>query len=284
MTQTEIGCGASAPQIMHDPVEAKTFVFIAGLHRSGTSVLFKSLKEHPSFSGFEATGVQEDEGQLLQTVYPPASVYGGPGKFGFHAHAHLTESSPLATKRNARELFRQWAPHWDLTKPVLLEKSPPNLIRTRFLQALYPNSSFIVILRHPIAVSYATQKWSRTQLNSLLRHWLVCHRTFEADRPFLRRVLTLKYEELASDPSRVLARIFHFLDLPAGTNSSRVRAGVNEAYFARWQDRRGKPLKRADLAALELMYERAVRRFGYSLRNPALLTRSDMDIKTDVRG
>ena len=270
----------SFPVTAYPSPEGRTFVFIAGLHRSGTSVLFKSLKEHPAVSGFDATGVMEDEGQLLQNVYPPARAYGGPGKFGFHPDAHLTETSPLATVANANALFRQWAPLWDLTKPVLIEKSPPNLIRTRFLQALYPNSFFIVILRHPIAVSYATQKWSGTQLHSLLRHWIVCHRIFEADRPFLRRVLTLKYEHFVSDPSGVLARILRILGLPCGATSTPVHSGVNNTYLARWRDRQGKPLKRAYLTGLELMYEASVRHFGYSLNDPEFVTRSDLEMET----
>jgi sulfotransferase family protein len=281
MTHPEIGCADVAPSAPFSSPVGRTFVFIAGLHRSGTSVLFKCLKEHPAISGFDGTGVTEDEGQLLQTVYPPARVHGGPGRFGFDADAHLTETSPLASPANAHELFRQWSPRWDLAKPVLVEKSPPNLIRTRFLQALYPTSFFIVILRHPIAVSYATQKWSGTELHSLLRHWIVCHRIYEADAPLLRRVLTLKYEHFVSDPSAAFDRILRFLGLPPQAITTPVRPGVNDAYFARWRNRRGKALKRAYLTGLELMYERAVRHFGYSLRDLQLVQRSGLEIETD---
>ena len=54
----------------------------------------------------------------------------------------------------------------DTGKEFLLEKSPPNIIRTRFLQAMFPNSYFINIKRHPIATSLATKKWSKTSLDS----------------------------------------------------------------------------------------------------------------------
>ena len=39
-----------------------------------------------------------------------------------------------------------------MSEPVLVEKSPPNLVRTRFLQALFPDARQIVVTRHPIAV------------------------------------------------------------------------------------------------------------------------------------
>jgi len=159
----------------------KKFVFICGLHKSGTSILFRSLRQHPMISGFAKTGVPEDEGQLLQSVFPPAKAYGGPGRFGFNPDSYLDERSSIVTEENAKQLFADWSRYWDTSKPVLLEKSPPNVVRTRFLQALFPNSFFVVILRHPVAVAYATQKWRPKDVEFLLRHWLVCHERFEAD-------------------------------------------------------------------------------------------------------
>ena len=61
----------------HMPKEDKKFVFICGLHKSGTSLLFRILRDHPDMSGFTNTGVPKDEGQHLQSVYPPAWRFGG---------------------------------------------------------------------------------------------------------------------------------------------------------------------------------------------------------------
>ncbi len=137
------------------------FVFIGGLHRSGTTLLFRILRDHPMISGFniENGAEREHEGQYLQSVFPPDPNYGGVGYFAFDDSAHLTQESELVTENNRVRLFGEWARHWDLSKGYLLEKSPPNLIQTRFLQALFPNSYFIIIVRHPIATSLATLKW-----------------------------------------------------------------------------------------------------------------------------
>lgn len=75
----------------------KTLIFIGGLHRSGTSLLHEILRRHPAVSGFANTGVPKDEGQHLQTVYPPASAFGGPGLFGFNRASFMNEDHPLAT-------------------------------------------------------------------------------------------------------------------------------------------------------------------------------------------
>ena len=86
-------------------IDEHQFVFIGGLHRSGTSLLHRCLRSHPDFSGFLDLGVPEDEGQFVQSVYP--RKYGGPGLFAFHPAAHITESSPLVTDDNRRRLYEE---------------------------------------------------------------------------------------------------------------------------------------------------------------------------------
>lgn len=60
----------------------------------------------PGASGFEDTGVPEDGGQHPQSVFEPASVYGGPGEFAFYAGAHLSEESALISAPTAITVAR----------------------------------------------------------------------------------------------------------------------------------------------------------------------------------
>src|SRR5256885_10845695 len=63
-----------------------------------------------------------------------------------------------------------------LEKKKFVEKTPENFLMTRFLQAAFPNSYFVVLRRHPVPVSIAGQKWlvNVTSLNRMFRHWLLC--------------------------------------------------------------------------------------------------------------
>lgn len=187
-------------------------VFLTGLHRSGTSPLYRLLSSHPEISGFAGTGVPEDEGQHLQGVVPPAKAYGGPGRFAFDPASYLDESSPLATAGNALAIWDAWRPWWDTQKPVLLEKSPPTLVRLRFFRALFPKSRAVVLVRHPMAVAKATQKWSGTTLAELILHWCVAHERFLADRSHLdRQVHVVRYEDCVRDTAQVIKEVLSFL-------------------------------------------------------------------------
>ena len=66
-------------------VTSPCFIFVCGLHRSGTSVLHRAIRAHPDISGIDGTKSPEDEGQHLQSVYLPGGKFGGPGAFALAA-------------------------------------------------------------------------------------------------------------------------------------------------------------------------------------------------------
>jgi hypothetical protein len=243
------------------------FVFVGGLHRSGTTLLARAIAKHDKASGFRKTDALANEGQFLQSVYPIAREFGGTGRFGFDERSHLTEDSPLATDANRERLLTEWGQYWDLDKRVLVEKSPPNLLKLRFLQALFADAAFVVIMRHPIAVSYATQKWSETSLESLIEHWLVCHEILLDDAPRIRRLMLVRYEDFVRDPEGIVARIQQRLGLAPSGATFAARSGINDAYFKRWNARL-RPLQRRQHEELARRFEERANRFGYSLVDP----------------
>jgi len=248
-------------------VSEHDFVFVGGLHRSGTTLLARAIAKHDEVSGFRKTEALANEGQFLQSVYPIAREFGGTGRFGFDERSHVTEDSPLATEENREKLIREWGEYWNLDKRIFVEKSPPNLLKLRFLQALFSEATFVAIMRHPIAVSYATQKWSETSLESLLEHWLVCHEIFLEDAPHIQRLMLVRYEDFVADPAGVVGRIQERLGLDPSGAAFKARTGINDSYFKQWNARL-RPRQKREHTELARRFEERANRFGYSLTEP----------------
>ncbi len=256
----------------------KKYIFVCGLHRSGTTIIARLISQFKQSTAFFDTGVLMDEGQYLQEVYPTTEQLGGVGVFGFKPKAHLTESSPLLTEKNIMTLRSNWENVWEKDKEIYIEKTPANVIATRFLQKAFPNSYFIVIKRHPIPVSLATQKWCCTPLHNLLDHWLRCYEAFEEDKKYLRNVYELAYESFVENPSKYLDEIAKFI----GTDHEKIsitnlEKGHNKKYFAKWVHLLTESFFKHYFHYIALKYEGKFHPYKYSL----LDDRSTINTKND---
>lgn len=241
----------------------KKYVFIGGLHRSGTSAITNILGTSNLVSILTDTNVPENEGQHIQSVYNCAGKHGGPGKFGFDINYHYTEKSKLLTKENNSKIINEWSKYWNLNKPILIEKSPPNIIHTRYLQELVNDSYFIIIIRHPIAVSLATKKWNNQSIDKHIDHWLHVHQILFNDLKKIKKYLILKYEELNIDSFE--NKISMFLkekisldsNILQNINSMKVS---NKEYF-----------KNFIPDNIKNKYEKKINKYGYTFNYPFVL-------------
>lgn len=246
--------------------EEHTLLFVGGLHRSGTTPLSRVLGDHPQVGPLRGTGVAKNEGQHLQEVYRPAIDHGGPGRFATQVGAHLTEDSPLATPESARSLWAAWSPYWNLRRPVLLEKSPPNLLMTRFLARVFPGSRQLLILRHPVVVAFATSKWMDGEAPAeLVEHWLRAHELLREDLARLDTAAVITYEGLVRRPEETLARVGAWLGLDGPVPTGRLDAARSAPYTEAWREMASAdPAARAEV--LDRFSERAAA-FGYDLED-----------------
>lgn len=270
--------------------EYSKFIFVGGLHRSGTTLLYKCIGNHPQISIFSKTGALMNEGQYLQSIYPTANQYGGPGKFGFKKHSFLTEDSPLSNQNNAKTMLSEWSNYWDISKSYFAEKSPPNIIRMRFLQSLFPNAYFIIICRHPIATSFAIQKWVKPplrkwldrKLDSLIKHWLICHEQMLFDSIHINNLLLIRYEDFIMSPQSIINKIYTYLNIEEIPLFDNIKTDLNNQYIKKYQK-----LEQNGLFGylytkyIYNCYETKINKFGYSLKDkPYILPAPENFIRT----
>mmetsp|Transcript_60981 Transcript_60981/g.157257 ORF Transcript_60981/g.157257 Transcript_60981/m.157257 type:complete len:452 (+) Transcript_60981:42-1397(+) len=129
-----------------------------------------------------------------ETVFSWVRLREGVGRFALNPDHHLDESSPLVQDAAQTALFNQWAIFWDLTRPVLLEKSPSNIVISPFLHRLWglgledgaSPARFIFMRRHPIAVAMATLRAggatvSDLSVMDLVENWVLAEERLAKD-------------------------------------------------------------------------------------------------------
>ena len=244
---------------------APRFVFVGGLHRSGTGLVHRLLREHPELRGMPATGLWQDEGQHLQSALPAARRLGGPGRFGWRAGAHLDERH--ASQSIAESMLAAWRPWLGGLEGRVVEKSPPNLLRFRLLQALFPGAACVAVLRHPIAVALSTRnlrgslRWA--SVPRLVEHWVHCHGLYAVDREHIQALVELRYEALVDRPEEARDRMAQGLGLGAWRPQVGVGAEGTARARRRWRRWRrwatGQEIRRLERSVP------AVAKWGYDL-------------------
>lgn len=191
------------------------YVFIGGLHRTGTSLLAGLLSSAPDIAAIEGSPAPENEGCYLQGAIPHTARHGRPCHFATDPAQYFVEGCQYDTLATRQRIEADWVRWFQPASAAWrLEKSPVNLTRMRLYQQLFPMAQFIVILRHPAAMAAALEKWVDGPASDRIEHALDAYESLYRDLPYLHAVSVIRYEDLTAHPHRTLAMLFAFLDVP----------------------------------------------------------------------
>jgi hypothetical protein len=104
-----------------------------------------------------------------------------------------------------------WDGYWDKSRPLLIEKSPPHLIRTKDIVKHFRPCYFLIMVRNPYAHCEGLirrNNWSATRAAEFS---VRCLRQQEKNSGELQHALCFTYEELGANPRAVSEKIQSFL-------------------------------------------------------------------------
>jgi hypothetical protein len=241
------------------------WLFLLGLNNSGTSILSRILASHPRVRSLP------NEGQLLTPAFPKAPRYGVGRNWTKRPDVfRWTETSDPAPALRARF---DWAYLVEPGPGILLEKSPPDTIRARWLQANFRPSRFVALTRHPYAVCEGIRRRTDLSIEEAANHWTRGNELLLEDVEQLEHCLMLTYESLTERPQEELERVRAFLELEEPFDRGVVSAPIlmhnitgKAQPIQNLNARSVERLSAAELAEIDRIAGTLMERLGYERR------------------
>lgn len=241
-----------APQVIGKVSNARSlarFHFVAGLPRSGISVLLAILSQNPRFTA-RKNGPAEAIFSQLSENYAPGTPSGD----------LLDDAQRLALWRGAIDAVY----HDRLFESSVIDANRDWLRHTDTLVRLYPLSRFIICVRNPAAiVNSITQDGNfeeEEKLAAKIDDLMSANGTVGKEIAQLRgalsgahaeRMLVLDYDRLVDDPEDAIDVVYDFLREPAFTHDFQ-NIGPNGATVSGPVQRTSKPMMLSTRTILQL--------------------------------
>ncbi len=188
-------------------------VFVAGMPRSGTSLIDQIIDAHPKAGGVgEMAAIEELAGQLSKAYYPDQDA---PDCFGAFRDEHKWTVAATKYVRELKKLAPRGAER-------VVNKALGNNKLVGLVACLFPKTRIIHAIRDPRDVAISCfmggfnnnlHAWT-TQLDWAARAWEQSMRMMEHWKEVLDvPILDVHYEKLVTNPDEEFPRIIEFLGL-----------------------------------------------------------------------
>ncbi len=174
---------------------ANKYLFILSPPYCGSTLLNELLSTSPSVSVNNPYGTRE--GQTLPSVR----------KMMFDPEKRWDENVQF----DWNFIKKEWRKYWDTNKAVLLEKSPPNIIRAAAINEAFQNAFFIIFHRNPYAHCESLIRRNNSSAKAAARFAIICLEQQKINQSLALNSITISYEGLTTTPNKFKKQIIEFI-------------------------------------------------------------------------
>lgn len=165
---------------------------------------------------------------LLNQILSTSSNISCNNEIGLREGQHLPIAHNIMFNDNRWDVQKQfpwqtikkiWMKYWDLSKAVLLEKSPPNIIRAIEIEKHFTNCKFICLVRDPYAQIEGKIRRHEKEIVEATKEILFYLKIQQKNIKQLKNVLLLSYEELTNSPEIAKDKIIEFVPTLSDINT-----------------------------------------------------------------
>lgn len=183
------------------------YLFIVCPNASGSTLWTKLIGTSPNASLFPAV---RHEGQNVKGAAHHMPIPQGPEIGLWTAYE---EKFTNETNYDWPAIKALWQSNWDMNKAVLVEKSPPNVLRAHLLAKHFQPSKFLFSIRNPYPVceSIHRKNVNRPTWEACATHWAKCAHWQMRHLSQLENSIYFSYEELCDTTEQVVQRLIAFI-------------------------------------------------------------------------
>lgn len=226
---------------------AHEYLFVLCPPFSGSTVLWKLLGTSPAVSTLP------HEGQALDGV------------------REFMRAEPWNPEKRMPwfEIKAIWEKHWDLRKPILLEKSPPNIARAFEIEKVFQPAAFVAMIRNPYAFCESHRRRLGHDVQIAAGKWIT-HAAYQIKNiTGLKKLTYFTYERFTENAPQIKAQILKFMPALQDIDITQsFAAHASEATIQNFNHEKIGRLARTDINRINAIlqdYEKVLKFFEYEL-------------------
>ena len=172
------------------------YLFITLPNNSGSTLMFDLIATSPNVATLTKQSGHTLEGHDVVRDHMPH-----PGKLDDQPVRTFTEAADYFTnpsRYNWEEIKKGWHGLWDMSKPVLLEKTPNNCLKVQLLAKYMQPAKFIIGMREPYSFCHSMLSYHVHDVKRSARHWMKCAEAqIDNMNKLYSQCILINYEDLA---------------------------------------------------------------------------------------